>query len=434
MVHERDHEQHENAVVDEGMDSEEEGLQLLLAGLSSDQMANVPWPDDSSSEEQTMVSGLACRRKPQTAMKAPRVDLDACSSTHLDSGTMVNAHSWDESGLLIQPLVRIVEFGSKGNGLVVTQPFKKGSTIFTERALYSNSSHQPACCNCWRSLSEPSDVADNLPDTHVWPTTVNKVQSHECGSLFCSPHCQAQHDKLFGSCCRLRKCLGVVPKSEEAVGILQLGIVVFVAAVHGHRTADSADKLGPIMDNLCGSSIDVGPLELDESLDSIYMDLVRILELTIEEQAILSRTRFATYVAIVARNSFEGHTKSPFDSYFACLNRSSRSKVAMVLGGGTLTRQINRSIQDKVVVPVAAIFGLTARINHSCDPNVEAMSQNYMDCHMDIVARRDLEAGEELLISYLPDIKSTARRRRMLLAKYLFWCECSRCTEGRDAS
>ena len=378
--------------------------------------------------------GLVCRRKPQSAMKAHRVDLDACPFTHLDSDTMVNAHYLSESGLLIRPLVRIVDFASKGNGLVVTQPFKKGSTVFTERALYSNSSHQPACCNCWRSLSEPSDVAANLPDPHLWPTTMNTVQSHECGSRFCSPHCQSYHAKTFGSCCRLRKCLEVVPKSEEAVGILKLGIVVFVAAVHRYRTADSTGKLGPIMDNLCGSSIDVSPLELDEPLDSIYTDLVRILELSIDDQAIMSRNRFATHVAIVARNSFEGHTKSPFDSYFACLSRSSRSKVAMVLGGGTLTRQINRNIQDKVVVPVAAIFGLTARINHSCDPNVVALSQNYMDCHMDVIARRDLEAGEELLISYLADIKSTSRRRRILQAKYLFWCECSRCTDGGVAS
>ena len=434
MGHEEDHERRHDAILEEDVDSEEEGFQLLLAGLSSDQMLNVAWPDDASSKEEPSIPSSVCRRKPQSAMKAPRVDLDKCSNSLLDSNIMAEAHSLNELGLLIQPSVQIVDFGSRGNGLVVTQPFKKGSTVFTERALYSNSSHKPSCCNCWRSLSDIRDVDTNLPDPHLWPTTMNTTQTHECGSLFCSPRCQNQHAEVFGSCCRLRKCLTVVPKSEEAVVILQLAIVVFVAAVHKYRTTDNAGELGPIIDNLCGSSRDVGPLELDEALDVIYIDLVRILDLSADEQAVMSRNRFASYIAIVARNSFEGHTKSPFDSYYSYLTQPARSRLAMVLGGGTLTRQINRLIQDTVVVPVAAIFGLTARINHSCDPNVDAQSQNYMDCHIDIIARRDLEVGEELLISYSADIKSTARRRRLLQAKYLFWCECSRCNAGGDFS
>jgi hypothetical protein len=431
---EQQQQQQQQDAREEDADSEEEGMQLLLSGVSSTQMTNVEWPEDEVPNDNKASISFR-RKKPQSAMESRRVDLSQCTVSPLDAQIMCNAHAWNASGHLIPPAVQVVDFGSRGNGLVTTVPIKKGSTIFTERALYANSSHEPACCNCWRSMSPLDAVGTNMPQPQLWPTTSMESSSkcQECSSLFCSPHCRTQHGETYGTCCRLRACLDAVPRSEEAVAILQLATVVFVAAVHGFRTTRRDDALlGPIIDNLCGSAMDVKPLELDESLESIYSELVRVLELTPEEQQFsLSQDRLATYISIVARNSFGGHTKNPFDSYYAALTRPVRLLVQEALGG-VLNREVDRAIHDKVVVPFAALLGLTARINHSCDPNAQVSSQNYMDCHMDLVARRDLEAGEEVLISYLAETKArTANRRRtMLQAKYQFWCDCSRCTEG----
>lgn len=51
---------------------------------------------------------------------------------------------------------------------------------------------------------------------------------------------------------------------------------------------------------------------------------------------------------------------------------------------------MDRAIQAMVVGSFVAIFPLTARMNRSCDPNLEVLSKYYMDCHMDVIARHDV--------------------------------------------
>ena len=85
-------------------------------------------------------------------------------------------------------------------------------------------------------------------------------------------------------------------------------------------------------------------------------------------------------------------------------------------------------------VKMGGIFTLTARMNHSCDPNAEIRSQEYVDCNIDIVAKKDVGRGEEICISYVNlgpnpsnSIVARNRRQRELRSRYLFHCQCSRC-------
>ena len=75
------------------------------------------------------------------------------------------------------------------------------------------------------------------------------------------------------------------------------------------------------------------------------------------------------------------------------------------------------AIDDDVVID-AAVGGNAARyINHSCDPNCEARQ---IGRRVFIVARRDIEPGEELTYDYRLEIErgaSLARRR-------LYACRC----------
>ena len=73
-------------------------------------------------------------------------------------------------------------------------------------------------------------------------------------------------------------------------------------------------------------------------------------------------------------------------------------------------------------------------MNHCCDPCAEIRSQEYVDCNIDVVAKRDIKAGEEITISYINlgsspsnSIVARNRRRRDLESKYLFHCRCSKC-------
>ena len=89
-------------------------------------------------------------------------------------------------------------------------------------------------------------------------------------------------------------------------------------------------------------------------------------------------------------------------------------------------------------VKMGGIFTLTARMNHSCDPNAEVRGQEYVDCNIDILAKRNICSGEESCISYVnlgsqptsSSIIAGNRRRRELRARYLFDCQCSRCTRS----
>lgn len=76
----------------------------------------------------------------------------------------------------------------------------------------------------------------------------------------------------------------------------------------------------------------------------------------------------------------------------------------------------------------AGIFTLQSCFNHSCDPNAYV---SYTGTHeIAVVAKRDISPGEEVTITYIPDLflvveDASARRKR--LAQYYFVCECARC-------
>jgi SET domain len=407
----------------------EEGLALLMGGLTSDEMKDVVWDETHDETVQIKKEHNNCLKKRESHRKSSQVDISQFFDSPLDPDIIKHAHSIDEQGMVVQPAVKIIDLGERGNGLIVAKSFKKGSIIFTERTLVANSSHIPACCYCWRSLSGPDDVAPKLPQPLLWPVIMTSVQRHDkCGTMFCSVQCLDAHRQTFGDCCRLKKCLQVVPSDDEARAILSLAVVTFVAAVQKYRTNATSRSMGKILDSLCGSSSDITALELDGSLEQMHGELSYLLSLSQEELTVFSSDTLAKYIAMTARNSFGGFTRNPFDAFYAILSRSARSEAINALGG-TLTRELDHDIRHMVTVDYAAIFGLTSRINHSCDPNAEVACQGYMDCHVDIVARRDLEEGEELVISYLHKIQRRNRRQRLLHAKYLFWCKCHLCEE-----
>lgn len=74
------------------------------------------------------------------------------------------------------------------------------------------------------------------------------------------------------------------------------------------------------------------------------------------------------------------------------------------------------------------LFPLAALANHSCDPTCGHSTRT--NDEMRFYAARPIAKGEEVSITYLPDLWSTPReeRRRTLLLQKLFYCRCARCT------
>jgi [histone H3]-lysine4/36 N-trimethyltransferase SMYD len=95
---------------------------------------------------------------------------------------------------------------------------------------------------------------------------------------------------------------------------------------------------------------------------------------------------------------------------------------------------MDRELNDLYAPELVGLFPLLARINHSCDPNAQIISQTFVDYHVDVIALRSIGVGEEVTISYLPPHihQRVSRRKQLLQSRYLFDCQCSRCVKEEE--
>jgi len=81
----------------------------------------------------------------------------------------------------------------------------------------------------------------------------------------------------------------------------------------------------------------------------------------------------------------------------------------------------------------SVMFEILSRANHSCAPNIDMQTDAARGHRASVTALRDIEAGEELFLSYLGSVGSARmtccaeERRGELRRKYRFHCACKRC-------
>ncbi|KAF3938630.1 hypothetical protein ABW19_dt0203004 [Dactylella cylindrospora] len=81
-------------------------------------------------------------------------------------------------------------------------------------------------------------------------------------------------------------------------------------------------------------------------------------------------------------------------------------------------------------IKMLGIFPMSARLNHSCAPNVFHRYNPFIN-RLTVHALRDIEPGEELLTSYI-DICHPTVVRRQLLKHWGFRCRCTACDSPDD--
>ncbi|KAI1431688.1 hypothetical protein GGR50DRAFT_53778 [Xylaria sp. CBS 124048] len=79
----------------------------------------------------------------------------------------------------------------------------------------------------------------------------------------------------------------------------------------------------------------------------------------------------------------------------------------------------------------AGFYLRAARFNHSCDPNVTWHQATGSDDWIGRATRR-VEAGEELVVSYINVANVKPERQLMLTSGWGFNCRCPKCTGGPD--
>jgi len=86
------------------------------------------------------------------------------------------------------------------------------------------------------------------------------------------------------------------------------------------------------------------------------------------------------------------------------------------------------------------LFDLTSRMNHACSPNVaQSLDRNVTGVsHIQLVATRAIDVGDELNISYLYGGKNerflVVERQQVLFRAWGFHCQCERCSEELAAA
>ena len=330
----------------------------------------------------------------------------------------------------------------------------------------------------------PVDTSSQVHDRH------GRVHCTACRAWFCHKACAQRFDKEVGSCCLWQRLVHDLVQhqhtnessrnsDEELVPTslppaIWLGARIFVQVLRHSRL--TGQLTGAFLDGLCGEPSDLVPLELHDMADplynrvhtitspppllSIYERIVHYWRLTTTEQASekLDLAFLQRCTAVAARNAVGLRLVSPFSSYHAALVRQTggfgsdrhaavtRQLVKAVEGSSgsdvqnndndtavVLNRDLDRILRDRLAPMVAAIFPLTARLNHNCLPNA-ALQANFVTATIDVcvVHERDIQAGDEVSISYIDNnraLASKARRRRELRAKYLFECNCALCRD-----
>ncbi|KAK9467228.1 hypothetical protein V1512DRAFT_262251 [Lipomyces arxii] len=83
------------------------------------------------------------------------------------------------------------------------------------------------------------------------------------------------------------------------------------------------------------------------------------------------------------------------------------------------------SVTNPLFEPIGAMIDPEfALINHSCDPNCMLMFDKNM---MILRTMRDIDASEQITISYVDNAHPMNERRRHILETYFFDCQCSSC-------
>lgn len=112
--------------------------------------------------------------------------------------------------------------------------------------------------------------------------------------------------------------------------------------------------------------------------------------------------------------------------------RSRRAKYMRIFRTNAYTLPSSSNPPPSSSSPAAdrvGMFPLVARINHSCAPNAANVWDPLSGGNRVIWASRDIEAGEEVLVSYAPLLRDTAARRERL-RQYGFECACEVCGDG----
>ncbi|XP_032891637.1 SET and MYND domain-containing protein 5 [Amblyraja radiata] len=351
---------------------------------------------------------------------------------------------------------------AKGKGLFATKAIRKGETIFVEKPLVSaqflwNALYKyKACDHCMSSLETAEENSRRLSGNpglslpHPEQCTVRKELLHYCPMcqvLYCSTDCRQAALKQYHQVL----CLGpskddpqhplnklqegwrnmhYPPETASIMLLARMVAMVKQAKDKGRwkklfsqfcsRTANEEEE---IVHKLIGDRFK-GQLESLRHLftDALYDDCL---------SQWFTREGFRSLFALVGTNGQGIGTSSLSQWVHGCdaLELAAPLREELDSFIDQLYKDIERETGDFLNCEGSGLYILQSCCNHSCVPNAESsFPENNFLLHL--TALQDIEAGEEICITYLDCCqreRSRHSRHRALRVNYLFKCSCPKC-------
>nr|CAH7721280.1 unnamed protein product [Callosobruchus chinensis] len=355
---------------------------------------------------------------------------------------------------------------SKGKGLYAKKHITKGTVILEEDPLVScqfswNAAYQyKACDHCLRPLETAQENVTRLagqfvelPYPECCTTDKSKIVScPNCGVDYCSDECQSealnQYHKVLCLQTTERNCMHPLEKLNETwkqihyppeTNSIMLIVRLLARILQAPDTSSAIQQTLGFCHRSVNEDADLAHKFLGEKFAGQISILHQMLVQAIPKEGIeqfLTMEGFQSLLALIGTNG-QGVGTSAISQWVKNvteLNMSEENRDKMDEFIEKLYDQLDENSGSFLNNEGVALYTLQSACNHSCMPNAEP-SFIHNNHRLSLIAVRDIEEGEEIVISYLDECtldRSRHSRQKELMKNYLFECRCSKCLDQGD--
>ncbi|KAF8440011.1 hypothetical protein L210DRAFT_3645933 [Boletus edulis BED1] len=308
----------------------------------------------------------------------------------------------------------------KGKGLVATEKISEGDVVWREDPfilapewdIYDLQRSSMACAFCSTPLGNHSSL--HLPCSASSPST-------PCPAVFCKRLCRSQSERVHPLLCPARNPASIAllkfARSVEWMALHALAQCTSRLLLSSQRDDGTLHEDLQVVQGLAELGMEQRFRALrDKSIEPDRETWKRAHELYLWTFKLPTSPGDQKKLAKVLKKPVPESIQRDLFEYDAFLRGLGRMSLNLEAHGG--------------------LYTLHSHLNHACMPNI---SVRHFDRHdalsrITVVARAEIEPGEELLITYV-DPRSNYKERRKRLLEWGFGpCRCERClVEEREA-
>lgn len=271
------------------------------------------------------------------------------------------------------------------------------------------------------------------------------VTCNECATKYCSQECLVTAAQLYHKAI-CEGCLpgGIYDELNEAWKKIhyppETGTIMLIVRIFAMLKCNSIpylmEKLNEFSSRTINEDISLCHKMLGEKfcdqISELFEIVLRIYEK--DENVLgkyLSYDGFVSLLALIGTNS-QGIGTSSFANWVKNIGEyemkvDQREEIDNLID--SIYTRFNDTVGSFLNNEGSGLYIMQSKINHSCSPNAEITFPKGNHT-LEIRAVKDINAGEEICISYLEECqleRSRHSRQRFLQENYIFLCECEKC-------